>query len=264
MRAVLMVGGRGVRLRPFTTTIPKPLVPVGEELPIIELLLRQLIGHGVSHVTLATGHMGHLIRSYVGDGSTWGLTVDYWHEDTPLGTIGSLVQHRDSLPEDVLLLNGDLLCSIDFTELIAFHRRNGGGLTMAGSKRRIDVQFGVLEVDGTALDAFREKPHFDYLANMGIYVVSRSVLERLEPEGSHGVDDLINELLALGQRPNVFGFDGLWIDIGRPEDYDRANAEFAEIRRQLLGDDSGVHGDGAVLDLRDGTAPIPEPVGSVA
>ena len=119
MRAVLMVGGRGMRLRPFTTTIPKPLVPVGGELPIIELLLRQLRRCGVTEVTLATGHMGGLIQRYVGDGAQWDLTIDYWHEDAPLGTIGPLLQHRDSLPDDVLLLNGDLLCSIDFAELVA-------------------------------------------------------------------------------------------------------------------------------------------------
>lgn len=273
MRAVLMVGGRGVRLRPFTATIPKPLVPVGGEIPIIELLLRQLRRHGVTHVTLATGHLGHVIRSYVRDGAAWGVSVDYWQEDAPLGTIGPLLQHRDSLPEEVLLLNGDLLCSIDYTDLIAFHRRHGGGLTIAASKRRIEVQFGVLEVDGTTLDAFNEKPCLEYLANMGIYVVSRSVLQRLEPDGPHGVDDLIRELLALGQRPNVYGFDGLWVDIGRPEDYDRANAEFAEIRRELLGDEAP-HQKAAtephVIDLRvardaaaDAETPVPVGAGSV-
>lgn len=139
MRAVLMVGGRGMRLRPFTTTIPKPLVPVGGELPIIELLLRQLRRCGVTEVTLATGHMGGLIQRYVGDGAQWDLSIDYWHEDAPLGTIGPLLQHRDSLPDDVLLLNGDLLCSIDFAELVAFHatgrRAHHGGIDPTHRRR---------------------------------------------------------------------------------------------------------------------------------
>jgi len=256
-----MVGGRGVRLRPYTTTIPKPLVPVGGELPIIEVLLRQLRCFGVTEVTLAIGHMGHLIRSYVRDGSTWDLSVDYWDEDEPLGTLGPLLQHRDGLSDDVLLLNGDLLCNLDFSKLVEFHRDHGGGLTMAASARSIDLQFGVLEVDDGTLSRFREKPQYKYLANMGIYVVDHAILDKLDPDGPHGVDDLVKVMLDAEQRPNVFEFDGYWLDIGRPEDYDRANADFADLRRQLrldhlLGRNHGLvatvdpDDDSTVLDIR--------------
>ena len=259
MRAVLMVGGRGMRLRPFTTTIPKPLVPVGGELPIIELLLRQLRRCGVTEVTLATGHMGGLIQRYVGDGAQWDLTIDYWHEDAPLGTIGPLLQHRDSLPDDVLLLNGDLLCSLAPAGRAASPPRGGGGPPGGGPPRRIDVEFGVLEVVGTELNEFREKPQLAYLANMGIYVLSRTVLDQLDGDGAHGVDELIRSLLAAGVHPNVYEFDGYWLDIGRPEDYDRANLEFAELRRQLLGDEAGESD--STIDLRPlRPDPHPDPV----
>jgi NDP-mannose synthase len=252
VRAVLMVGGRGVRLRPFTTTIPKPLVPIGGECPILEVLLRQLRRYRIFDVTLAIGHMGNLIRSYVGDGSAWGLRVDYWEDGEPLGTVGPLVEHVGELPETVLVLNGDLLCSLDFNALIAFHLEHGSELTMAASRQDVKIDFGVLDVDGADLLAFREKPQFEYHVNMGIYVVARTALERYEPGQAVGADDLISQQLSAGRSPKVFKFDGYWLDIGRPEDYDKANAEFARLRPALLGDDFA-----NVIDLRGDTAALP-------
>ncbi len=234
-RAVLMVGGQGVRLRPFTTTIPKPLVPIGGECPILEVLLRQLRRDGVEQVTLALGHLGHLIRRFVGDGSAWDLQVDYWQEDAPLGTVGPLLAHLDELPEEVLVLNGDLLCNLDFAELLDFHRGHGGELTVAASTQVVDVQFGVLDLDGTELRGFREKPRIEMHTNMGIYVIARSALERLEAGRAVGADELIAEQLSQARSPRVFTFAGYWLDIGRPEDYDRANEEFQRLRHLFLG-----------------------------
>ena len=237
MRAVVLVGGRGVRLRPYNASIPKPLVPIGGELPILEVLLRQLRRHGVTEVTLALGYLGHLIRSYVGDGSDWGLAVDYWEEEVPLGTIGPLLEHLAELPEDVLVLNGDLLCDIDFSELIRFHRLHASELTVASHNRVVSIDFGVLDTDGRQLRGFREKPKLEYLVNMGIYVIARCTLERFEPGRPLGFDEMVLDLLDAGRTPNVFAFDGYWLDIGRPEDYDRANLEFREMRATLLGSD---------------------------
>jgi mannose-1-phosphate guanylyltransferase len=247
-----MVGGRGVRLRPFTTTIPKPLVPIGGECPILEVLLRQLRRYRIKDVTLAIGHMGHLIRSYVGDGSAWDLRVDYWEDAAPLGTVGPLLEHVDELPEHVLVLNGDLLCSLDFNALIAFHLEHGSELTLAASRQDVKIDFGVLDVDGADLLAFREKPRFQYDVNMGIYVVARTALERYERGQAVGADDLIGHQLSTGRCPKVFKFDGYWLDIGRPEDYDKANAEFARLRPALLGDDYA-----KVIDLNADAAPLP-------
>jgi NDP-mannose synthase len=269
MRAVLVVGGRGVRLRPFTTSIPKPLVPLGGEIPILEVLLRQLRRHGVERVTLATGHLGHLIRSYVGDGSAWNLDVDYWQETAPLGTVGPLLEHLDELPEDFLLLNGDLLSDIDFGALMSFHREAGGDVTVAASKRSVDIEFGVLDTEGTKLCGFREKPSLDYLVNMGIYVIARSALEEFQAGEPLGADELVARQIAAGGA-NVFHFDGYWLDIGRPEDYDRANAEFPKLRSLLLDDtvdsliDLTVKGPLAGLPTRPGEIGFPVALPAVA
>lgn len=235
MRAVIVAGGRGVRLRPYTTCIPKPLVPIGGESPILEVLLKQLRRCGVDRVTLAVGHMGHLIRSYVGDGSQWDLAVDYWDEDQPLGTIGPLLGHLDELPERFLVLNGDLLCDIDFADLMAFHVRLRADLTVAAYTRTMHVDFGVLDVVGPRLQGFREKPRFDYLVNMGIYALSRDVLSGFEVGAPLGFDQLVSALLDGDAQPCTYRFDGYWRDIGRPEDYDLANDEFPSMRSRLLG-----------------------------
>lgn len=241
MRAILMVGGQGVRLRPFTTTIPKPLVPVGGEFPILEVLLRQLSHYGVRDVTLATGHLGHLIESYVGDGNHWGLDVDYWQDKTPLGTVGPLVEHLDELPDHFLLMNGDLLCDIDFRDLYDFHRRSSNLVSVAAARRQIRIDFGVLSADGDTLQEFREKPELEYLVNMGIYAISRRSLERFQPGEELGADQLIRDCIE-AERASVYRFDGYWLDIGRPEDYDRANAEFAAVRSLLLHESEEVAG----------------------
>lgn len=235
MRAVVMAGGRGMRLRPFTATIPKPLVPLGGECSILDVLLGQLRRDGFDQVTLSIGHLGHLIRSYVGDGTLWGVEVDYWEDrDQPLGTMGPLVEHRDELPAEVLVLNGDLLCSLDFRALVEFHRRAGGDLTLAAARRVERSEFGVLDVAGTSLRAFREKPSTEYLVNMGVYVLDRSALDGFEPGRPCGADELVASRIEAGSA-RVFAFDGYWLDIGRPADYERANAEFADIRPRLLG-----------------------------
>lgn len=260
LRAVVMVGGRGVRLRPFTSTIPKPLVPVGGECPILEVLLRQLRHDGFDRVTLSIGHLGHLIRSYVGDGSRLGLEVDYWDDEgAPLGTMGPLVAHAEELPEHTLVLNGDLLCDLDFARLVQAHIDSGTDLTVAACRRTTRIDFGVLEVDGAVLREFREKPSVEYRVNMGVYVVATAGLREFSPGRPLGADDLIRRHLDGGRPVNVYDFDGYWLDIGRPEDYDRANAEFQFLRPHLMRDHESV-----VIQLSDhsqtvGREPFPDP-----
>lgn len=235
MRAVILAGGKGVRLRPYTTCIPKPLVPIGGECAILEVLLRQLRRQGFERITLAIGHLGGLIRSYVGDGSQWGLDIDFWQEDRPLGTMGPLVEHRDELDEHVVVLNADLLCDIDFADLLAYHLRASAELTIASFPRVVGIDFGVLDVTDGRLRGFREKPTYEYLVNMGIYAISRQVLETFDPGAPLGFDELVVSLLAAGRDPHIYRFDGYWLDIGRPEDYDRANREFGTIEQLVLG-----------------------------
>jgi len=233
--AVILAGGKGVRLRPYTTCLPKPLVPLGDEFAILEVVLRQLQRSGVESVSLAIGHLGELIRAYVGDGSRWGLQVDYWEEDSPLGTVGPLVQNRDRLPDDFLVMNGDILTDLPFGRLFARHLETRAEVTVAAYTRVVEVDFGVLELGERSIVGFREKPTLEYTVSMGVYGLSRRVLERFEPGLPMGFDELLLDQLETDNPPQPFRFDGFWLDIGRPEDYDRANDEFPVRRPSLIG-----------------------------
>lgn len=234
MHVVILAGGKGVRLRPYTSALPKPLVPIGEEYAILDIILQQLTHQGFTHATLAVGHLSPLIRAFVGDGSRWGLTVDFTEELAPLSTIGPLFPIRDQLPEHFLVMNGDVLTTLNYADLLARHVASDVPLTVATSPRVVKIDFGVLEASGGRIVGFREKPLLSYLVSMGVYALSRETIARY-PEGlSFGFDDLVLDLLAQDRPPGIYEFDGYWLDIGRPDDYDEANARFDEIRAQLL------------------------------
>jgi mannose-1-phosphate guanylyltransferase len=234
MHAVILAGGKGVRLRPYTTTLPKPLVPIGDQYSILEIVLHQLARHGFRTATIAIGHLGHLIRSYAGDGGRWGLTIDYAVEHSPLGTIGPLLNLRDRLPDDFLVMNGDVLTDLDFADLLTAHLEGRAGLTVATYPRQVNIDFGVLKTRNGQVVEFAEKPTIDYRVSMGIYGVAKHVLDRYEPGLPLGFDELVLDELTYGNRPREYAFDGYWLDIGRPDDYDRANAEFGALRSVLL------------------------------
>lgn len=239
--AVILAGGKGVRLRPYTTSLPKPLVPLGDECSILEVVLHQLASAGVGSVSIAIGHLGQLIRAVVGDGRRWGIEVDYWEEASPLGTVGPLVEHRDELPPDFLVLNGDILTDIPFGAVYDQHVGAGADVTVAAYTREVKIDFGVLELtaDAGRIVGFREKPTLDYTVSMGVYALSHRVLERFEPGLPLGFDDLLLDQLSTGNPPQSYRYDGYWLDIGRPEDYDRANEEFPVLRSVLITDRSG-------------------------
>jgi NDP-sugar pyrophosphorylase family protein len=230
-----LAGGKGVRLRPYTTCLPKPLVPLGDEYAILEVLLGQLARAGVGSVSIAIGHLGQLIRALVGDGHRWGLDVEYWDEDSPLGTVGPLVLHRDELPDDFLVMNGDILTDLAFGELLDQHRRRGAQVTVAAYRRAVEIDFGVLDLLDERISGFEEKPTLHYTVSMGVYAMSAQVLDRFEPGLPLGFDDLLLDQLEAGNRPHAFPFEGFWLDIGRPEDYDRANEQFPILRSALIG-----------------------------
>jgi NDP-sugar pyrophosphorylase family protein len=232
--AVVLAGGKGTRLRPYTTTLPKPLVPVGDEFSILEIVLRQLAWRGFERATLAIGHQGSLIQAVVGDGSRWGLEVDYAAEDQPLGTMGPVLRLLDRLPEHFLVLNGDILTDLDFGIVLATHAASAAPLTIATYARQVDVDFGVLEVSGDRVVGFHEKPKLSYSVSMGVYGLSRATLANYAPDRPLGFDELVLDLLANGRHPLSLPFDGYWLDIGRPDDYDRANLDFVRMRDQLL------------------------------
>jgi NDP-sugar pyrophosphorylase family protein len=234
MHAVILAGGKGVRLRPYTTALPKPLVPIGDSHAILEIVLRQLAGSGFRSVTIAIGHLGGIIRAYVGDGSQWGLDVGYATEDNPLGTMGPLLTMLDDLPEHFLVMNGDVLTDLDFGQLLRGHAASGAPLTIATYPRTVRIDFGVLTTDEGQVVKFTEKPSMDYRVSMGVYGVSRAALAGYTPGLPLGFDEVVLGLLGAGRPPRAHEFDGYWLDIGRPDDYDRANAEFSSLRPLLL------------------------------
>ncbi|MFI6108368.1 NDP-sugar synthase [Streptomyces sp. NPDC051310] len=234
MHAVILAGGKGVRLRPYTTALPKPLVPIGDQHAILEIVLRQLACAGFTSCTLAIGHLGQIIRAYVGNGSRWGMDIDYSAEESPLGTIGPLLTMRDRLPESFLVMNGDILTDLDYADLLRRHTDGDAPLTIATYSRKVHIDFGVLTTDAGKVVAFSEKPSMDCRVSMGVYGISRSTLDGYTPGLPLGFDELILDLLKSGDAPHAYEFDGYWLDIGRPDDYDRANAEFTTHQALLL------------------------------
>lgn len=232
--AVILAGGKGTRLRPFTITLPKPLVPIGDESSVLEIVIRQLAHQGFGSATLAIGHFGELIQAYVGDGTRWGMTIDYAREEVPLGTMGPVVQAADRLPEHFLVLNGDTLADLDYAGLLDTHAASGAPITVATARREARIEFGVLDVEDGRVVGFREKPAIPYTVAIGAYALSRATLERYPVGEALGFDQLMLDLIGRGEHPASYAFGGFWLDIGRPEDYDRANVEFDQIRARLL------------------------------
>lgn len=234
MHVVIMAGGRGTRLRPYTTSLPKPLVPIGDRYAILEIVLHQLAACGFTGATIAINHMGHLIRAFVGDGSRFGLRVDYAEERVPLSTIGPLFAIRDRLPEHYLVMNGDVLTDLDYADLLRTHAASDAPLTVATFDRTVKVDFGVLEVEDGRIVRFAEKPTLDYRVSMGVYALSARSIAAY-PEGlAFGFDQLVLDLLDRGDLPAGYHFDGYWLDIGRPDDYDEANRMFDAVEPVLM------------------------------
>ncbi|MEE1757508.1 nucleotidyltransferase family protein [Streptomyces sp. SP18CS02] len=234
MHAVILAGGKGVRLRPYTTALPKPLVPIGDQHAILEIVLRQLASAGFTSCTLAIGHLGQIIRAYVGNGARWGMDVDYSTEESPLGTMGPLLTMRDRLPESFLVMNGDILTDLDYADLLHRHIAGDAPLTIATYSRKVHIDFGVLTTDDSKVVAFTEKPSMDCRVSMGVYALSRATLDGYTAGLPLGFDELVLDLLRASNAPHAYEFDGYWLDIGRPDDYDRANAEFTTYQSLLL------------------------------
>ena len=226
-RAVILAGGKGTRLKPYTVSLPKPLVPVGE-MPILEIIIRQLAKSGFDHITITVNHMADIIRAFCGDGSKWGVTIDYSLEDKPLSTMGPLKLIHD-LPENFLVMNGDVLTDLDFGQFYDEHVRSGNIFTISAFTRDQKVDYGVLEI-GTdnKLADFIEKPTNRYNVSMGVYMASKKVLEYIPENQFYGFDHLMLDLIKDQHPATVKIHSGYWLDIGRPDDYEKACKDFTE------------------------------------
>lgn len=231
MQAIILAGGKGTRLRPFTASLPKPLVPVGDY-PIIEVILRQLRKHGFREVIISTGHLAELIEAYCGDGRRWGLRVRYVRETRPLSTAGALKNIRGLGPR-FLTINGDILTTLDFCALVRHHDKTKNAATLALCKRTHVVSFGVLELDAKSrVRSYTEKPRHDYLVSMGVNVFDRRVLRHIRKGEPLGIPELVGRLLDAGEPIGGFTNKAEWLDIGRPEDFQEAQAIFESPRRR--------------------------------
>jgi NDP-sugar pyrophosphorylase family protein len=229
LRAVILAGGKGVRLRPFTANFPKPLVPLGDR-PVIETLMQRLLSFGVTDITLSLGHLAELVQAYFQHRRQFArrFQLRYVMEEEPTGTAGSLAL-VPGLNRTFLAMNGDLLTDLNFDELVAFHRSQKAALTIASHTRRIKIDLGVIEFDGQQrVTGYKEKPESAYHVSMGIYVYEPRTLQFI-PKGRHlDFPDLVLKLLAAGEKVCAFPADCQWLDIGRPDDYARAQELFAE------------------------------------
>jgi NDP-mannose synthase len=233
VRAVILAGGKGTRLAPYTTILPKPLMPIGD-MPILEIVIRQLAHHGFDDVTLAVGHLAELLMAYCGDGSKFNVKLDYSREDTPLGTAGPLSLVPD-LNDSFLVMNGDLLTTINYRAMFEYHRKRGAVATVASYQRDVKIDLGVIEVSpDNWLTDYIEKPTYHYTVSMGIYIFEPRVLKYLSPNQKMDLPELISKLRRGGERVNVYNFDGYWLDIGRHDDYDKAIREFNVNRHVFL------------------------------
>ena len=233
MKAVILAGGKGTRLKPYTTVFPKPLMPIGDK-PILEIVIGQLKSHGFDEAIITVGHLAELIMTFFGDGSKVGVKIKYSREDKPLGTAGGLGLIKQELNETFLMMNGDVLTTLDFSDLVNYHKRNGAIATIGLKKRDVKIDFGVVEIDeSNNIVGYDEKPEFEYLVSMGVYLFEPTVLKYIRQNEYLDFPDLIKKLISNGETVKGYIYDGYWLDIGRPDDYERANMEIEEIYDKL-------------------------------
>jgi NDP-mannose synthase len=230
-RAVILAGGRGTRLRPFTISLPKPLMPIVDQ-PILEIIIRQLAGQGFNYITLAVNHQAELLKAFFGDGSRWSVKIDYSLEFEPLGTMGPL-RLINNLPEHFLVMNGDVLSDIHYGSLLSKHVNEDRLMTIAASARQQHIDYGVLEVIDGYVSGFSEKPAIPYNVSMGINCLSRRVIDDIPQSQPFGFDQLVLKLLAAKKPLRTDFHNGFWLDIGRPDDYQKAIEEWPTLKDGL-------------------------------
>ena len=261
MKAVVLAGGKGTRLAPYTHILPKPLMPIGE-MPILEVLLRQMKRADIHEVIVTVGHLSHLLESYFQDGTRWDVKVSYSHEESPLGTAGPL-SLIDGLDETFLVTNGDVLTTLDLRDLVRFHKSQNAIATIASHKRQVRIDLGVIEralncrandnaskvrtcdyadrcefwQGGCAVTGYKEKPTIDYVVSMGVYVFEPRALEDIPKNQYLDFPNLVLKLIEAEEKVLSFPFDGYWMDLGRPDDYQQANQDFNNMRLQFLPED---------------------------
>ncbi len=233
MQAVILAGGKGSRLAPYTNILPKPLMPIGD-MPILEVMLLQMKAAGIKRVVLTVGHLSELLRAFFKDGSQYGIEICYSYEQFPLGTAGPIAL-VDGLDETFLVTNGDVLTTLNLCELIAFHKEHKAIATIAAHHRQSKIDLGVIQRDGDCrITGYIEKPVYEFMVSMGIYIFEPEVRAYIPYCQRLDFPDLVKSMIAAGEKVVAYEFDGYWEDLGRPDDYQRAACDFETMRSQFL------------------------------
>lgn len=232
-RAVILCGGKGTRLKPYTVVLPKPLMPIGKY-PIIEVIIRQLKSYGFKRITLAVNHQAEIFKAFFGNGDKWDIKIDYVLEQKPLGTMGPLTL-IDDLDDSFLVMNGDVLSDLDFDNFYTQHQNSKSIFSILSFKRKQLIDFGVLDRSSeNYLSGFREKPEFDFEVSTGIYMVDKETVKYIPKNSFFGFDTLMLKLIDLDEKVNLIEHKGLWLDIGRPDDYMMATEIYNENKHKFI------------------------------
>ncbi len=233
MKAIVLAGGKGTRLAPYTKILPKPLMPIGD-MPILEVILRQMKIAGIDEVVLTVGHLSGLMRTFFQDGQQLGLNISYSYEEKPLGTAGPIA-FIEGLNGSFLVTNGDVLTTLRFDDLLRFHNEQHAAATIAAHQRKVKIDLGVIQWDGKpAIKGYIEKPTYDYSVSMGVYVFDSRVLKYI-PRGEYlDFPDLVRKLIDAGEKVVGYPFEGYWQDLGSPDDYEQAMLDFEKMRSEFL------------------------------
>ena len=234
-RAIILAGGKGTRLRPYTKVYPKPMMPIGKFI-ILEIVIKQLKFYGFKHITISVGHQANLIKAFFGNGSKYKISIDYSLEKKPLGTMGPLKIIKD-LPQNFLVLNGDVLTDLNFDKFYNYHIKKKNLFSISSYLRNEIIDYGLLETNKKdSLVKFLEKPKRNFNVSMGIYMLNKDVLKYIPNKKFFGFDNLMIKLLKLKKKIKVKKHTGYWQDIGRPSDYLLATEEFKKMKKKLLHD----------------------------
>ncbi|MBM4032645.1 MAG: nucleotidyltransferase family protein [Planctomycetes bacterium] len=235
MIAVVLAGGKGTRLAPYNTIFPKPLVPLGDR-PILDIVIHQLAYYGFERIVLSVGYLAELIEAYFRNGSPTvsNAKITFVRETEPLGTVGSL-SLVPNLTESFLVMNGDILTTLNYAKLLQFHREHGGLLTIALNRRQVKVDLGVIEINKQfEVQSFLEKPTMNYLVSMGVYVYEPEVLKYIAPGKRLDFPEVVWQMLREGKKIVGYPSDDYWLDLGSHADYKKAQDEFEEMRDKFL------------------------------
>lgn len=233
MQAIILAGGKGTRLNPYTTILPKPLVPVGEY-PILEIIIRQLKHYGIKDLIISTGHLAQLIESYFGNGKRFGVKIRYVKENKPLGTAGAIAIIND-LKKDFIVMNGDILTTLDYRKLLNFHLNKKGAATIGVTKRLIKDDYGVIEIDGRLeLANYIEKPVHSFCISMGINALNVRCRDYINKDEAIGMPELFLRMKKDKEKVYCYETMDFWLDIGRPDDFRTAQDEFIKNTQRFI------------------------------